>query len=165
MTSFETGDQRKVHWVKSVTPSPGTNTYYYAFKYKIGYTNTPTQEYPMILRVAEQYLIRAEARTQQGNISGAQSDLNFVRKRAGLSNTTASDQTSLRAAIMQERRVELFTEWGNRWLDLKRSGTVDAVMGPTCSQKGGTWDSRWQWYPIPLNDIQYGVNIAQNSGY
>jgi len=165
LNSFETGDQRKVHWMKTVTPSPGTTTYYYPYKYKVGYTTTSVQEYVMMLRLSELYLVRAEARSQQNNISGAQADLNVVRSRAKLSNTTAGDKASLLTAILQERRVELFTEWGNRWLDLKRSGTIDATMGPACTQKGGSWDTRWQWYPLPLTDIQYGINLTQNGGY
>ncbi len=39
-------------------------------------------EYLMILRLAEQYLIRSEARAHQGNITGALTDLNMVRNRA-----------------------------------------------------------------------------------
>src|SRR5438552_17436425 len=114
----------------------------------------------MYLRLAEQYLIRAEARTQENNISSAQTDLNVIRSRAGLGPVTASDKASLLAAILHERQVELFTEWGHRWFDIKRTGTVDATMTVVTSQKGGTWNTNQQWYPIPQSELQNDVNLV-----
>jgi hypothetical protein len=165
--TFESGDQRKTHWISSVTPPGSAITYYYPYKYKIGAVNTATSEYSTIFRLGELYLIRAEARAQLGNIIGAQADLNAIRSRAGLVNTSATTQANLLTAILHERQVELFTEWGHRWLDLKRTGNVDAVMGAggACAVKGGTWNTNWQWYPLPLTDIQKDVNLVQNSGY
>jgi hypothetical protein len=164
VNSFENADQRKVKWVGKVTPS-ATTTYYYPFKYKIGAVNTTTQEYSMVLRLAEQYLIRAEARAQQGNITGAQADLNIIRKRAGLNDVTINDKNQLLIAILHERRVELFTEWGHRWFDLKRTGNIDAVMSQITPQKGGTWSNNWKLYPIMLTELQKNPNLVQNSGY
>jgi hypothetical protein len=170
LNSFEAGDARRTNWVGSATFA-GT-TYYYAYKYKVSSNNAglnaPVTEHVMMLRLGEQYLIRAEARAQQGNIAGAQADLNAIRTRAGLSNTTANDKASLVTAILHERQVELFTEMGHRWLDLKRTGTVDAVMGTpggACAAKGGTWNTNQQLYPIPAGDIQLDPNLKQNPGY
>ncbi|HVS97794.1 MAG TPA: RagB/SusD family nutrient uptake outer membrane protein [Puia sp.] len=165
LNSFETGDQRKAigNWIDSVIVS-GT-TWYFPYKYKAS-TGTTVTEYTMVLRLGEQYLIRAEARAQQGNISGAQADLNAIRARAGLPPTTASDKTSLLAAIAHERQVELFSEWGHRWLDLKRTGTVDNAMSIATPQKsGGAWNTIQQWYPLPQGDIQKDPNAVQNPGY
>lgn len=164
MTAFETGDQRKVNWTNSVTPS-GASTYNYVNKYKIGISNVATSEYSVVLRLAEQYLIRAEARAHLGNVSGAQSDLNIIRKRARLSNTTANDESSLLSGILQERKVEFFTEWGHRWLDIKRMGVVDNIMTPICAQKGGAWNSNWTLYPILLSELQKNQSLLQNPGY
>jgi hypothetical protein len=119
----------------------------------------------MMLRLAEQYLIRAEARGQQNNISGAQADLNVIRNRAGLPNTTAATQSDLLSAILHERQVELFTELGQRLLDLKRTNNVDNVMRVVTPLKGGTWNSNWQLYPVPVSDIQKNPALVQNSGY
>ncbi len=165
MNSFEPGDQRRSNWVDSVIV--GSTTYYYPYKYKIGLVNTPTAEYSTILRLGEQYLIRAEAKAQQGNIQGASADLDAIRTRAGLADTAANTQADLLTAIQHERQVELFTEWGHRWLDLKRTGAVDAVMGTggACAAKGGTWNTNWQLYPIPLSELQANPNIKQNQGY
>jgi starch-binding outer membrane protein, SusD/RagB family len=126
LNSFETGDERRKNWIDSVSVL-GT-TYYYPFKYKSATLNEPVTEYLMVLRLAELYLIRAEARTQLNDIVGAQSDLNIIRTRANLPNTTSTDPELMMLAIQHERQVELFTEWGHRWLDLKRSHTIDAVM-------------------------------------
>jgi hypothetical protein len=170
LNSFEVGDNRKSNWIGSVTILG--KIYYYPFKYKIGTQSStsspiPVTEHLMVLRVGEQYLIRAEARAQQGNITGAQTDLNIIRTRAGLPGTTANDKATLLTAIAHERQVELFTEWGHRWLDLKRIGSVDAVMGAggVCAAKGGTWNTNWQLYPILFRDIQSDPKLVQNSGY
>lgn len=177
LNSFEVGDQRVVNgnWINTtvfnVTPTL-TDTVVYPFKYKVNTSpgvTTPggLTEYFMVLRLGEQYLIRAEARTHQNKIGEAQTDLNAIRARAGLGNTTAADKTSLLTAILQERRVELFTELGHRWFDLKRTGNVDAVMTVVTPQKsGGTpWQSYQQLYPLPLSDLQTAPNLVQNPGY
>jgi hypothetical protein len=163
LNSFEPNDQRKQNWVSSVTV--GGTTYFYPFKYKL--KSGPVSEHLMILRLAEQYLIRAEARAQRGNFNDAESDLNTIRFRAGLSGTGASSQADLLAAILHERQVELFAELGHRWLDLKRSGTIDATMTVVTPQKTGStgWNSYQQLYPVRLVDIQLDPNIVQNGGY
>jgi hypothetical protein len=166
LNGFEAGDQRKYSWVDSMIVNG--IVYYFPYKYKSATLNVPVKEYEIILRLGEQYLIRAEARAMQNNVSGAQSDLNLIRARAGLPGTIANDQASLLTAIGHERQVELFTEWGHRWLDLKRNGQVDAVMdspGNVCAGKGGTWSTNWQWYPIPAYDIIQDPKLTQNEGY
>jgi hypothetical protein len=64
-------------------------------------------------------------------------------------------------ALKQERRIELFCEWGHRWLDLKRMGDVDAVMGPL---KSG-WSATDALYPIPQSQVLNDPNMTQNPGY
>jgi len=161
--AFETGDKRMTNWVGTFTSTTPITTFYYANKYKaLGGTSVPVTEYPIVMRLAEQYLIRAEARAQQNNLSGAAADLNAIRSRAGLAVTTAATQTDMLNAIYRERRVELFTEWGHRWFDLKRTGTLDAVM---TAVKGTAWSSYKQLMPIPPTDIMADPNIKQNPGY
>jgi hypothetical protein len=165
LNSFEVGDLRKSEWVSSITPVTGTATYYFPYKYKSTITTGSATEYLMILRLAEQYLIRAEARAQQNNIDGAKTDLNAVRNRAGLLNTTANDKTEMMAAVLHERQVELFTELGHRWFDLKRTKAVDLVMNSVTPIKGGTWQTTDQLYPIPVADIIRNSTLKQNPGY
>jgi hypothetical protein len=166
INSFAPNDLRASNWINTVT-ALGI-TYPYAYKYKIGSVNSTTLEFPVIFRLAEQYLIRAEARAQQNKLVGtnsAQADLNVIRNRAGLGGTTATTQADLLSAILTERRHELFTEFGHRWFDLKRTGTIDAVMTPATTRKGGTWTSDAALYPIPLNEIQKNPKLVQNKGY
>lgn len=166
VNTFEANDNRLVNWVRqTVVPAAGTTaavTYYFPNKYK---SATVGSEYNVVLRLAEQYLIRAEARAQQNNISGAQADLNAVRTRAGLSNTNAATKSDLVSAILKERRTELFTEFGHRFFDLKRTKTIDAVMGGYAPLKGGSWSSYKQFWPRPITDLQTDPNIQQTPGY
>ena len=62
LTAFEDGDLRRTYWVGSITSADGLTTLYFAHKYKQT-INTTTQslEYSILFRLAEQYLIRAEA--------------------------------------------------------------------------------------------------------
>lgn len=146
--SFEPGDQRKIAWTKDSVIN----------KYKMA-----GGEYNVILRLAEQYLIRAEARAQQNiNISGAQSDLDAVRLRAGLTNTPASTKDDLLTAIAQERKVELFGEFSHRWFDLKRTDKADAVIG---ALKSATWKPTAVLAPIPSSEIIKNKALTQNDGY
>lgn len=163
LSSFEPGDQRRTAWVDSA--EVGGVTYEYPYKYKIGAVITATQEYIMVLRLGEQYLIRAEARAQEGNLAGSAADLNVIRARAGLPTTTATTQPALLAAILHERQVELFTEWGHRWFDLKRTGNINSVMSVVTSQKGGTWSPTDSLYPIPESERTLDPNLVQNAGY
>ncbi|MEJ0103732.1 MAG: RagB/SusD family nutrient uptake outer membrane protein [Bacteroidota bacterium] len=159
INAFEPGDTRKANWIGSFID--GTGTYYFPYKYKVQ-SGSGLTEYSMVLRLAEQYLIRAEARAWQNDISGAQDDLNAIRTRAGLSNTSANTRETLLDAIISERQVELFTEWGHRWLDLKRTNNADAILGPI---KSPDWQSTDTLFPIPLQEIQNNVHIVQNEGY
>jgi len=164
VSSFESGDLRKTNWTGNVTV--GGTTYYYPYKYKINDDTTVVNEYYMVFRLGEQYLIRAEARAEQTETPGSLADLDAIRSRAGLpAYGGATDQASLLAAIWQERRVELFSEWGHRWFDLKRTGTVNAVMGVVTPEKGGTWNPDWQYYPVPLQELKLNPELTQNAGY
>lgn len=167
MNAFETNDKRKSTWIGTYTDTTVNPhiQYYYPYKYHLTSSTASPQEYSVVFRLAEQYLIRAEARAQLGNISGAQSDLNIIRHRAGLPNTTASTKDALLTAIWHERQVELFCEYGHRWLDLKRTGQVDAVMQQVAPLKGGTWNSDKASWPIPQTEITNDPNLTQNPGY
>lgn len=170
-TAFEPGDKRKTLWTGTFTSTLPAGTWYYSFKYKAAATTGTAVEYSMVLRLAEQYLIRAEARAEQDNIEGAVEDLNKLRERARTDPADLPDYLATISrdecveAIMKERRVELFAEGGHRWLDLKRTGKADAVLGPL---KGSTnWQSTDQFFPIP--DVQLTFDPAmsgdQNDGY
>lgn len=159
MNAFSTNDPRRSSWT-------GRNVvnnveYYYPYKYKYRLATQGT-EYYIILRLAEQFLIRAEARARQGNIVGGLEDLNRIRLRAGVGVLNGLNQTDLLQAIYKERQVELFCEMGHRWFDLKRSGAADGVLKPL---KGSNWQSTDVFYPIPQNEIDRNPFLTQNPGY
>lgn len=162
---FHPTDNRAIAWT-NLSPS-GTII---AYKYKEGWgTFTPT-EYTMVLRLAEQYLIRAEARAYLNKLTGdnsAEQDLNAIRSRAGLASTTATTQQELLDAILAERQLEFFTEWGHRWLDLKRTGKIDEVMQQVTAEKTGSWAPYKAFLPIPYSEFQYNTALRghQNEGY
>jgi len=155
---FEPNDARQASWTKTITT--GGKTYAYAFKYKVRLQGQPLTEYYTVFRLAEQYLIRAEARAMQNNLTGAIADVNTVRARAELDPIDAEglDPTSVLSAIDKERRSELFAEWGHRWFDLKRSGQIDVVLGAAKPD----WQSKDALFPIPQAEIVANSNIVQN---
>lgn len=162
MNTFEANDQRKTSWINSATVGGVTYSYPYKYKVKSGNPGEPKQEYNVVLRLAEQYLIRAEARAQQNNVVGAQADLNTVRSRAGLANTIANDKAALLQAIENERQVELCFEWGHRWFDLKRTNRTSAVLG---ALKAPNWQSTDELYAVPQAELINNPNLTQNPGY
>jgi hypothetical protein len=159
VNSFANNDLRKTHWIATITD--GTNTWYHANKYKQQTNTGSSVEYSIIFRLAEQYLIRAEARARQGELSNAKDDLNIVRHLAGLPDTAAATSDEIVAAVQQERQWELFTEYGHRFFDLKRTGALDTVL-PTVKPGWNTTDQLW---PIPETEMLTNPNLTQNPGY
>jgi hypothetical protein len=160
--AFETNDKRKTNWTRTIAVSSVVypQTYKYRLISSTAATTAGIQEFPTVLRLGEQYLIRAEARARQNNVTGAQADLNVIRTRAGLGGTTAADQASLLTAVEKERQVELFCEFGHRWFDLKRTGRLDAVMK---AAKPTTWTTiNAALFPIPQSAINTNPNLSPN---
>jgi hypothetical protein len=160
MSAFSAGDLRKNWWTKAVTN--GTTTWYHAYKYNQYQNTTTSLEYSIVLRLAEQYLIRAEAKAHLNDATGAAQDLNAVRNQAGLGNTTATTTEELLEAILRERRLEFFTEFGHRFFDLKRTNKLDITLSGV---KLG-WDAKDQLWPIPATELLVNPNLQpQNLGY
>lgn len=163
LNAFETGDLRKINWIKGNTVSG--ITYYYPYKYKVRVT-TPVTEYYIHLRLGELFLIRAEARANLEKLSDAIEDVDMIRARANIPKIKTTSPSiakdALLAAIFKERQTELFAEWGNRWFDLKRTGQADAVLGIS---KAPNWQSTDQYYPIPQSELNLNPALVQNEGY
>lgn len=158
---FEPNDQRKQSWVDSITV--GNDIYYYPTKYKVR-TGLPVAEYSTVLRLGEQYLIRAEARAHLGEINGSIEDIEKIRNRAnlGLTDEFAAnpDPEMIYAQIDQERQIELMVEWGHRWFDLKRQGKLIEILSLSKSVNQNTFSA---FYPIPEKEILTNPNIIGNS--
>lgn len=149
LTSAETGGGRKD--LLAQTAPPG-NLWYGKLYYR-----SPTGTDPAyIIRTAELYLIRAEARAQQNNLGAALSDLNAVRDRAGLQALITTDKNAVLNAISQERRLEFAFE-ADRWFDLVRTGKAAEVLGISNPNK--------YLFPIPTAEIVANPAIVQNKDY
>lgn len=164
---FEAADQRKVNgnWISTAFSKNFANKYLYNSSATATTIAAGPQDF-IYQRLAEMYLIRAEARTQQGIVTGANSaatDLNVVRTRAGLANTTAATQTEMLAAIEKERVTELFYE-GHRWYDLKRTGRLQTVLSAV-PYKTGNYQAHYNLMPIQAIELNNSPNLTQNPGY
>lgn len=160
VNSFQEADRRFQNWIGFNEKTSS----YFSFKYKDNSSMGNITEYSMVLRFAEQYLIRAEARAMQNNLTGAIADINKIRNRAGLplisETNPGMSKDQVLELILEERRKELFTEWGHRWLDLKRTGKASEVLSDN-----PFWENTDVFYPIPEEELQKNSNLAQNPGY
>lgn len=158
MNAFEADDKRKINWIQTV--SSGT----LPAKHKYNVQNS----YYTAIRLAEMYLIRAEATVllTPSAKNNAVEDLNVLRRRAGV--TELDDQLlsaeQVKEAIAHERQTELFLEWGHRWFDLKRTGKASAVLSAITNKQ--PWYGDYQLlYPIPDSEIKVNSNLHQNPEY
>lgn len=182
VNKFEAGDKRRTEWIG--TRTSGANTWHYPKKYK---NTSPLlaggQEYVAFMRLAEQYLIRAEARIQQNKISEGIQDLNQLRARARAAATTAVpdplpalsltlSKTEAMLALENEWTREMFME-GHRLFNLKRwkginnpsISRADELMPSVAAAKGATWQPYKKLFPIPFVELQLNPNLVQNPGY
>lgn len=160
LNAFEEGDLRKTNWIKEVTNA--NRTWHHAFKYKQRTITPSSLEHSIVFRLSEQYLIRAEAKAHQGELTSALEDVNVVRSIAGLAPTVLNSQELILEAVFQERRVEFFTEFGHRFFDLKRTNQLDANLA---SIKPG-WSTHMKNLPLPEREFLLNTNLLpQNEGY
>lgn len=125
-----------------------------------------------VLRLAEMYLIRAEAAARLGDLAQALEDVNVLRERAGLEGydeTTADldeDGTMTAAEVLEivlaERRHELFYE-GHYFFDLKRFADVVPAAQARLTTLGITANKLL--FPIPQREIDANPALIQNPGY
>ncbi|OXA95900.1 RagB/SusD family nutrient uptake outer membrane protein [Flavobacterium hercynium] len=160
-TLFEADDARKINWTRDITNDQSVVIGVSPTKYKNRFGASPIER-STILRLAELYLIRAEARVKLNDIAGAQEDINIIRNRALLENTTLTDANQLLDLIALERQREFFAENGHRWLDLKRTGKLDETLSVLTDK---IWNSTDSLYPIPEPALRSNPFLTQNSGY
>ncbi len=120
------------------------------------YYRSPATDPTFVIRIAELYLIRAEARAHTGTLAGALADLNAIRERAGIAKSTASTADQLLLAIENERRIEFALE-PHRWFDLVRTGRAATVLNVT--------DPNRLLLPVPAEQLLIDKALKQNPGY
>lgn len=133
---------------------------------------------PKVIRIAEMYLIAAEAYAMSGELSNASRYLNdFKSKRiANYKAETFSSTDRIMTEIRNERHREFLGE-GMRLLDLKRwhMGITRGVpqQEDICAMPGADYstglnkpadDYHFVW-PIPQHEMDTNPQIVQNPGY
>ncbi|MDB5111304.1 MAG: RagB/SusD family nutrient uptake outer membrane protein [Mucilaginibacter sp.] len=139
---------------------------YVPFSQYVSGFNEGCQQDFIAIRYADVLLMNAEAANELAQTAQALSSLELVRARARQGNAailpkvTTTDQTALRNAIWQERRVELAMEF-DRYFDVIRQGRAAQVFGP----RGWKANKNEVW-PIPQNEIDNSAGVlTQNPGY
>ncbi|SDD44409.1 RagB/SusD domain-containing protein [Mucilaginibacter pineti] len=125
---------------------------------KLYYRNPLGTDPAYVIRLAELYLIRSEARAQQdNNFDAAVADLVSVRTRAGVTSAAPTSKADLLIAIDAERQVEFPFET-DRWFNLVRRGKVADALGIT--------DVNKYLFPIPASELLADPgNLDPNPGY
>jgi len=164
---YEAGDVRAALF-KQPSKYPGE---YWSLKYPGRLGKTPRREYNTpVLRLAEMYLIRAEAILNGASESGitALADFNAIRTHRGLTAAATVDLTE----IYKERRRELCFE-GNELFDLARTQRslvrtdfTGLINKDIAFVVGGSAETNYLWaMPIPQTEKDANVNMVQNPGY
>jgi hypothetical protein len=143
----------------------------------LDFVNSPRNnhgDFQMVYRLADTYLMAAEAANELGNDGEALEYLNAVRERAYEPDQPLSvTGNALRQAIRDERRWELAAE-GHRRYDLVRWGILVETIRNTTSNVPGydrasNVSERNNKFPIPIEEIVLNPNLLEsdptNNGY
>lgn len=120
------------------------------------YYRAPASDPTYVIRIAELYLIRAEARAQQDKLVESVADVNAIRSRAGLEVTVATSKAELLLAVENERKMEFAFE-PHRWFDLVRTHRAASVLNISEPDRF--------LMPIPSVQLQTDKALIQNPGY
>ena len=117
----------------------------------------------MKFRLAETYLLLAEARLMQNNAQGAADAINVIRKRANAPEITAKDATI--DFLLDERIRELVGEELRRFTLVRTGKLVERVK--KYNPHSNTRDEHHTLWPIPktIIDSNTGAEFPQNPGY
>lgn len=135
-----------------------------------------------VVRLAEMYLIKAEARTAAGDLGGAATAIDALRDKRFSTNQTAPTYANATAAwkgILDERRIEFAFE-GYRYIDIRRLGSLAGITqldrdpadysAASSNYPAGNPAnlplSSFKWtMPIPQVEFNANPGIQQNPGY
>lgn len=140
---------------KSIIEGTGSSVY------GVLYNTVSTSTDPAyVIRIAELYLIRAEARAKKAtpDLSGAVADLKAIRDRADVPEFDSDNQAVIIQAIEDENSIEFAFE-PHRWFDLVRTKRTGVVLGLT--------DTNYWLFPLPSSDVLSDPDLdgKNNPGY
>lgn len=158
VSSFEDNDLRKQTWIKTI--SINQRPYYRVDKYRNTVNNT--DEYSIVYRLEEAYLLLAETLVQQNKLSESIPYINAVKQKAGiglLPNNANKEQ--LINEILIENKKEFFSERGIRFFSLKRAGRLNDLK-----LSKPNWKNYHNVWPLPFSELIINPNLnPQNNGY
>ena len=181
ISSFSAGDQRKVWGIPQNYLDPTGKTLSPFFQKYTNNTLIDAKVLPSgagilnysisIIRLAEMYLIAAEAENEINGPAGAYQYINAIRLRARVIKSDPTNvpdlagltKTTFRDAVLMERKWELHLE-GQTWFDLKRTnniGRIQTIRGTDLLHPIGAYNQTWY---IPDVEVQNN-NIPQNPAY
>ena len=166
---------------------------HYVRKFTRGYEFRESTMNPIniYMRLAELYLIRAEALNEYGgNQTQVESDLNIIRTRSGMPNVLSSQtQPQMRECIAHERNIELFYE-DQRWFDLRRTLMSETKIPVNIYKvdikkwykktkspwpykityektlySTRVWYKHWYMNPFPTQEVNKAYGLIQNPGW
>lgn len=181
-SSFAKGDQRKIWGIQQNYKDPQGNilpSFFQKFVNDSLIDAGLTAASPGVivsytlpyLRLAEMYLIAAEAENEINGPANAYQYINKIRWRARIDKADPTDvpdlsgltQDQFRQAVWVERKWELYLE-GSSWFDMKRTNTFQRIQdtrGSGLINPIGTYNQTWL---IPDNEV-VNNNIPQNPTY
>lgn len=159
LSSFSPSDLRKQAYISKETAQGQVN--YKSVKYK-NLQGSNTDEYSVIYRLEEVYLMYAETLIHQNRLVEAIPYLNKTRIRAGLEPFPQTlNQPAAMHELMEEKRREFFNEHGIRFFDLKRWGMLHELITVKPN-----WKVHYERWPLPQQEILLNSNLnPQNQGY
>jgi hypothetical protein len=180
INSFSKGDRRSQWGIVQNYPAPGGGVlapFFQKYEDTTGISKGATSSATIVsynfiyLRLAEMYLIAAEAENEINGPQNAYQYINIIRQRARVDKSDPTNvpdlagltQDQFRQAVWKERKWELVLE-GSSWMDMKRENTfqnIQTIRGSGLINPIGTYNQTWL---IPDNEV-VNNNIPQNPLY
>lgn len=162
------GDTIRLDWSEDITPDNRTTPWWpYSRKAEganPGNVLSENNHNDVYLRLADTYLLKAEAQYLLGDVTGAAQTINIIRNRSNASEITASDIDI--DFILDERSRELFLEEHRRWTLLRTGKLVERTRAH--NKNGGQFmTERDELFPIPQSVIDANLTgeMPQNPGF
>lgn len=166
----------------NIVKKNGIETYYISkFSFQ---ENSPTLSSPVMFRLAEMYLNKAEAKAKSNQTVQALDDVDVIRKKRGLTNSLYNQQLpagkTILDVVLEERRIELAFEghrnfdvyrnkknmerkyWGYHLTGLKETDINLATTPTGYANLTVNWNSPRIIYYIPVDEIQSNPMCTQN---